>query len=194
MLAAPSLNPAALILTFMLFDQRIALTRFAAASVLVFFTGFLADKLFNPTQVNLPERQQESTGQVLSLFLGSCLQMAIRTLPLIAIGVFVSMAVALWLPVDVFSSPSSQPLAVIAVALVAVPLAMPTFFEIPLALVLLSAGAPAGAVMAMLVAGPAINLPSLLTIARSTNSRVAASVALAVFTLAVTAGLLVSVV
>jgi len=69
---------------------------------------------------------------------------------------------------------------------------MPTFFEIPLALVMLSAGAPAGAGVAMLIAGPAINLPSLFTIARSTNWRVAAAVALTIFAVAVAGGLLVS--
>ena len=82
-------------------------------------------------------------------------------------------------------------MAIVAVALIAVPLSMPTFFEIPLALILLAAGAPAGAAVAMLIAGPAVNLPSLFTIARSTNWKVAGSVAFTVFVLAVAAGLLV---
>ncbi len=50
----------------------------------------------------------------------------------------------------------------------------------------------AGAAVAMLIAGPAINLPSLFTIARSTNWKVAGSVALTIFVLAVAGGLLVS--
>ena len=83
-------------------------------------------------------------------------------------------------------------MAIVAVALIAVALAMPTFFEIPLALILLAAGAPAGAAVAMLIAGPAVNLPSLFTIARSTNWKVAGSVAFTIFVLAVAAGLLVS--
>src|SRR5258708_7316744 len=51
MLAAPALNPAALILTFMLFDFWIAGTRAAASIALVLFTGMIADKIFGGTRV-----------------------------------------------------------------------------------------------------------------------------------------------
>ena len=192
MLAAPSLNPAALILTFMLFDHRIALTRLAVAVVAVFLTGILIDRLFTVKPIDCPTSDEESTRPVLTRFLRSCLQVAVRTVPLILIGVVVSMAIALWLPVGTFASTNGRIVAIVLVALIAVPLAMPTFFEIPLALILLSAGAPIGAVVAMLIAGPAVNLPSLFTIARSTNWKVAGSVALSIFVLAVAGGLLVS--
>jgi len=102
------------------------------------------------------------------------------------------MAIALWLPVGTLASTNGQIVAIVVVALIAVPLAMPTFFEIPLALILLSAGAPMGAAVAMLIAGPSVNLPSLFTIARSTNWKVASSVALSIFVLAVAGGLVVS--
>jgi hypothetical protein len=69
---------------------------------------------------------------------------------------------------------------------------MPTFFEIPLALLLLAAGMPAGAAVALLVAGPATNLPSLFTVARSTGWRAPALVGLTVWALASAAGLLVN--
>ena len=192
MLAAPSLNPAALILTFMLFEHRIALTRLAIAGLAVFLTGILIDKLFSLRPIDCPTSDDESGRPVLTTFLRSCLQMAVRTLPLIAIGVLISMAVALWLPVGALASTGGQTVAIVVVALMAVPLALPTFFEIPLALILLSAGAPPGAAVAMMIAGPAVNLPSLFTIGRSTNWKVATSVALTIFVLAVVGGLLVS--
>lgn len=192
MLAAPSLNPAALILTFMLFEHRIALTRLAIAGLAVFLTGILIDKLFSLRPIDCPTSDAESGRPVLTTFMRSCLQMAVRTLPLIAVGVLISMAVALWLPVGALASTGGQTVAIVVVALIAVPLAMPTFFEIPLALILLSAGAPPGAAIAMMIAGPAVNLPSLFTIARSTNWKVAGSVAFTIFVLAVTGGLLVS--
>jgi uncharacterized membrane protein YraQ (UPF0718 family) len=69
---------------------------------------------------------------------------------------------------------------------------MPTFFEIPLALILISLGAPPAAAVAMLIAGPAINLPSLLTIGRATNWKVASTVALSVLVLALAGGVLLS--
>ncbi len=193
MLAAPSLNPAALTLTFMLFDRRIALTRLAIAGLAVFLTGILIDKLFSLRPIDCPTSDEEGR-PVVTTFLRSCLQVAVRTLPLIAVGVLISMAVALWLPVGALASTGGQTVAIVVVALIAVPLAMPTFFEIPLALILLSAGAPPGAAVAMMIAGPAVNLPSLFTISRSTNLKVAASVALTIFVLAVAGGLLVSLV
>jgi uncharacterized protein len=192
MLAAPALNPAALVLTFMLFDHRIAATRVVAASLAVFFTGLLIERFvkFRPIECSTSEAQKAQP--LLKTFLGSCLQVAIRTVPLIMIGVLISMAIATWLPVGALASSGGRIVAIIAVAVIALPLAMPTFFEIPLALLLLAAGAPAGAAVAMIIAGPAVNLPSLFTIARSTNWKVAGSVAFAILVLAVAGGLAVS--
>ena len=192
MLAAPALNPAALILTFMLFDYRIAVVRLVVAACAVFFTGVLIERFVKVKPIECAPFEQEERQPLLLRFLRSCGQVAIRTLPLIAAGVLVSMAIALWLPVGALASTRGQLVATIIVALVAVPLAMPTFFEIPLGLLLLSAGAPAGAAMALMIAGPAINLPSLFTIAKSTNWRVAGAVALSIFLLAVLAGGLVN--
>jgi len=192
MLAAPSLNPAALILTFMLFDHQIALARLAMAGVAVLLTGILIDKLFSLRPIDCPTSDDESGRPVLATFLRSCLQVAVRTLPLIAVGVLTSMAIALWLPVGALASTGGQTVAIVVVAMIAIPLALPTFFEIPLALILLAAGAPAGAAVALMIAGPAVNLPSLFTIAGATNWKVAGSVALTIFVLSVAGGLLVS--
>ena len=192
MLAAPALNPAALILTFMLFDYRIATTRLVVSACAVFFTGALIERFIKVNPVQCTPAERGDTHQLLWTFLRSCGQVAIRTLPLIATGVVISMAIALWLPIGALASSRGELVATIIVALIAVPLAMPTFFEIPLAFLLLSAGAPAGAAVAIMIAGPAVNLPSLFTIARSTNWKVAAAVALAIFLLAVLGGVLVS--
>src|SRR5439155_1120595 len=71
------------------------------------------------------------------------------------------------------------------------PLALPTFLELPLALSLLAAGFPAGAAVAFLFAGPAVNLPSLLNVARLTGWKPAALITILVWGLAVIGGLLV---
>ena len=192
MLAAPALNPAALVLTFMLFDYRIATTRLAVSVCAVFFTGAVIERFIKVKPINCQPTDADDPQPLLIRFLRSCGQVAIRTLPLIAIGVLISMAIALWLPVGALASSRGQLVAIIVVAMIAVPLAMPTFFEIPLALLLISAGAPVGAVAATMIAGPAINLPSLFTIARSTNWKVAGAMALSIFLLAVSGGVLVS--
>jgi uncharacterized membrane protein YraQ (UPF0718 family) len=66
--------------------------------------------------------------------------------------------------------------------------ALPTFFEIPIAALLLQLGAPPAAAIAFLIAGPIVNLPSLLVLARETSPRVAVSLATAVFLVSALAG------
>ena len=193
MLAAPALNPAALILTFMLFDYKIAAMRVTAGLVAVLFIGMIADKVIGQGRVPLEVDSISPNVSVRShllRFIRSCVQITLRLIPAIVIGVLVSMIVAQWLPVGVLTSPHARLLAVIVVATFAVPLALPTFFEIPLAVVLLGLGAPMGAALAVLIAGPSINLPSLLSIMRSTNWKIAAMVAASIWVIAVASGLI----
>ena len=195
MIAAPALNPAALILTFMLFDYSVAGTRAAASVAAVLFTGMIADKVFGRTRIPCEVdyvSQDLSARSHLVRFLRSCGQVALRLIPVILIGVLASMVIAQWLPASAVTSSNGKLLAVIIVATFAIPLALPTFFEIPLAFVLLSSGAPVGAALALLIAGPAINLPSLLTIMRSTSWKVAAVVAASIWAIAVASGILVN--
>jgi uncharacterized protein len=194
MIAAPALNPAALILTFMLFDFKIATTRATASIAAVLFTGMIADRMFGSTRVPC---EVDDVGPALSWrsqllrFVRSCFQVALRLVPVIVIGVLISMIFAQWLPASAFASSNTRFFAVILVATFAVPLALPTFFEIPLAFVLLASGAPPGAALALLIAGPAINLPSLLTIMRTTSWKVAAVVATSIWAIAVASGMLI---
>lgn len=193
MLAAPALNPAALILTFMLFDYKVAGMRTVASIAAVLFTGAIAEKIFDKSSLACEVddvSQGLSRRDLLLRFVRSCGQVALRLVPVIVLGVLASMMIAQWLPTGAFSSPGAKLLAVVVVATFAIPLALPTFFEIPLAFVLLASGAPPGAALALLIAGPAINLPSLLTIMRSTNWRVAAVVATSVWVIAVASGVL----
>src|SRR5882762_8882912 len=84
MLAAPALNPAALILTFMLFDYKIAGTRLAASIAAVLFTGMIADKIFGAVSVpcEIDEGPQYSSGRSYLLrFVRSCFQVALRLVP-----------------------------------------------------------------------------------------------------------------
>src|SRR5207253_5730221 len=194
MLAAPALNPAALILTFMLFDYKIGVTRAAASVAAVLFTGMIADRIFGSTEVHCDVDDWQTEGRPADLlhFLQACARVSVRLLPVIVIGVLASMIIAQMIPVRTFDSTAARFLAIAIVAAVAVPLALPTFFEIPLALILLGSGAPVGAAVALLIAGPSVNLPSLFTITRSTNWKVAAVVAASIWALAVASGILVS--
>jgi uncharacterized protein len=194
MLAAPALNPAALILTFMLFDYKVGTVRLAASIAAVLFTGMIADRLLGETSVHCKTDQWQAEARLADFvhFFRACARVTVRLVPIIVIGVVASMILAQMIPVRTFDSTAARILAIVVVAAFAVPLALPTFFEIPLALILLASGAPAGAAVALLIAGPSINLPSLLAIMRSTNWKVAGVVAASIWTLAVGAGILVS--
>src|SRR5713101_5939406 len=196
MLAAPALNPAALILTFMLFDYKVGTVRLGAAMAAVLFTGMIADKLLGRTSVSCDKDDWQAEARPTDFvhFLRACARVAVRLVPVIIIGVLLSMVIAQFVPAGTYNSNVAKFLAIIVVAAIAVPLALPTFFEIPLALILLGSGAPVGAAVALLIAGPSVNLPSLLTITRSTNWKVAAIVAASIWILAVAAGVLVSVI
>jgi uncharacterized membrane protein YraQ (UPF0718 family) len=194
MIAAPALNPAALILTFMLFDYKAGTVRLGASLAAVLFTGLIADRLLGKTKVHCDTDNWQAAGRPADFvhFLRACARVTVRVVPVIIIGVVLSMIIAQIIPAYAFASPAARILAIVVVAAVAVPLALPTFFEIPLALILLASGAPLGAAVALLIAGPSVNLPSLFTIMRSTNWKVAGVVALSIWTLAVGAGILVS--
>ncbi len=194
MLAAPALNPAALILTFMLFNYKVGMVRLGGAMIAVLFTGMIADRLLGRTSVSCARNDWQAEARPADFihFLRTCARVAFRLIPVIVIGVLLSMIIAQMIPVRTFHSTLAMFLAIIIVAAFAVPLALPTFFEIPLALILLGSGAPVGAAVALLVAGPSVNLPSLLTIMRSTNWKVAAIVAASIWILAVASGVFVS--
>jgi uncharacterized membrane protein YraQ (UPF0718 family) len=188
MLASPALNPAALTLTFMLFGSTVGVMRVVLSVVAVAAIGPLVEEMFPEVHAagNL-EIGSRSAGQS---FLRALFTVIARTIPALIIGLLTSMLLVQWLPAGTFASGSARFLATVIVATIAVPLALPTFLEIPLALTLLAAGLPAGAALAMLFAGPAINLPSLFATARMVGWRVAALVAAFVWLIAICGGLL----
>jgi len=193
MLASPGLNPAALVLTFLLFPPALGAARLAAALLLVFAVPPILARTVG-AGVRAPRRALDASADdapptsarnAVVRFGASFVTLTIRTVPLILGGVLVS---SLLLPASVNLSGGGTVVAVAGVATLAVLVAVPTFFELPIAIVLVKAGLP-GAAAAMLIAGPIVNLPSLLIVARETRPRVALALGLAVWAVAVTVGL-----
>jgi uncharacterized membrane protein YraQ (UPF0718 family) len=189
MLGSPALNPAAIVLTFLLFAPKIAAARLFMAALAVFGSGAVIERLF-PNHVSVLKRNEGADAA--EGFGRSLLAVSVRTIPVLVIGVICSMLVVEYLPAALFASSSFRSFSVVATATVAVFIAMPTFFEIPLALSLIAAGAPIGAAAALLFAGPVINLPSLLALAKTTNWRIAATLAGLIWTVAVFGGLILN--
>lgn len=203
MLGSPGLNIAALILTFLLFAPHIAVARVALTLVAVLGLTALIGKGFEGrvggaslTKPKEPKACDVSIQDVTSWrdgvlrFAGSLVHITLVTVPLIALGVLLS---SLILPSLGSISGLAAVLTIGIVAAVAVLIALPTFFEIPLALLLLQVGAPEGAALALLFAGPIVNLPSLLVLAKDGETRrVSGALALGIFALAFGGGLLLA--
>lgn len=87
MLAAPALNPAALILTFMLFDYRVGTVRLGASIVAVLFTGLIADRLLGGTKVHCSTDNWQAEARPADLvhFLRACARVAVRVIPVIVL-------------------------------------------------------------------------------------------------------------
>jgi len=191
MLAAPGLNPADLAVTFLVFPRGIALARLALSLLLVFGVG-ISSGLFRekvPAEVCAIDEPAPSWSAWQKSFVRTLAETAWRTLPAMLLGALLS---AIVIQLDSFSSPlltEHTVLAVLLAAGVATLIALPTFGEIPLGLALLAAGAPTGAVVAVLVAGPIINIPSLLVLRRATSWRLATGLAALVMVVAFGGGL-----
>jgi uncharacterized membrane protein YraQ (UPF0718 family) len=193
-LASPSLNPAALTLSFILFPLRIAGARVAMALIMVLLGSAVVAKITRDSALaTTPEKDapQNSTWQgLLTSYANSIVHVSVRTVPLILLGIWASMWIMRRLPPQLGAATGEHVLVVAGIALLATILTLPSLFEIPLALSMLAVGGPAGGAAALLFAGPATNLPSLLVIGRYSSWKVAASLAVLVWGIALTGGLL----
>ncbi len=190
-LASPSLNPAALTLTFMLFPLRISALRLAMALLLVLVGSVLVARIAQAPILIRPSTSEENQITWLGLlasYAKSVAYISLRVVPLILLGIWASMWIMSHLSLTGALS-GARVLSILMIALFAVLLTLPSLFEIPLALSVLAAGGPPGAAAALLFAGPAINLPSLLVIGRYSNWKVAVSLALLVWGIAVVGAL-----
>lgn len=195
MLASPGLNPAALVLTFLLFPLDLSLLRLAAALLAVLVLPGLLQRWFGSSlRVRKTPGASDDPGPAnfrdyVARFGRSIAYLTVVTIPLIAAGVLLS---SLILPMGLKAGTAGALLAVTIVGAAAVMVALPTFFEFPLAFLLLNLGSP-GAAAAILFAGPIINLPSLFVLARETNVKVASALGVGIWVLAVAAGLVAAI-
>jgi uncharacterized protein len=191
-LASPSLNPAALTLSFILFPWRIAAGRLVMALFLVLIGCVLVARIARPRiseLVSIAESAESTWPGLLAAYGESVAYISLRTVPLILVGIWASIWLMSRVPLNEAVN-GTRISVIVIVALIAVLLTLPSLFEIPLALSVLAAGGPAGAAAALLFAGPAINLPSLLVIGRYGSWKVAGALALLVWAIASIGGLL----
>jgi uncharacterized membrane protein YraQ (UPF0718 family) len=197
MIAAPALNPAALVLTFLLFPADVAWARLWMSLAAVFVGTALVVRLAGKVRDAARRLQttreigDEPHGSDVVRFVTACGQVAVRTVPIILLGVVIAALLTEGMQIDPGALPSASIWAIAITAAVAVPVALPTFSEIPLAATLIAAGAPAGAAAALLFVGPAVNLPSLFTVGRVAGWKTAILIASMVWLVAVAGGLVI---
>lgn len=194
MLASPGFNLGAIILSFALLPTRIGVARVVAASAIVLGLSALIGRTLEGSEASgaeacaTPEAEQlDGSSHFLVRFLRSAAYLVAITVPLIVAGVLLS---GLALPHVTRLAGASLFVGVAVTALVGTLAALPTFFEIPIALVLLSLGAPPAVVTAFVIAGPIVNLPSLLVLGREAGPRVALALGGGVWLVSTAAGLL----
>lgn len=190
MLAAPSLNPAALILTFMLFPLPIAAGR--AAMTLTALAGIAVVGARMTVSPVLKLREDELTSKphpLLGSFAAAIVHVAVRTVPLILGGIAIGIFLFNQAPGSAVLVHSNSPFLVALVIGAALLLPVPTLFEIPLGYSLFVAGIPAGMIAAVLFVGPVVNLPSLLVVGRAAGARVGTTLGLFLWFVAVGIGL-----
>ena len=194
-LAAPSLNPVALTLSFILFPWRIAGGRLAMALTLVLIGSAFVARITRSSKlpINLREAEPDTKWpELFSSYAKSLFYIALRTVPLVVVGIWASMWIMRRLPLSTLGvTAGGHAFGIAIIAMIAVLLTLPSLFEIPLALSILAAEAPIGAAAVVLFADPAINLPSLLVIGRHSSWKVAVTLACLVWAIAATGGLLV---
>lgn len=127
----------------MLFPLPIGAARVAMSAVAVFAGTALVTRIFaaGAAAAHVPVVQAAScaaAGSSVVRFVKSCFYVAGRTIPLLVVGVVVGMAISDYLPVVTFTSWQARAAVTAIIALLAIPIALPTFFEVPLALALLS--------------------------------------------------------
>jgi uncharacterized membrane protein YraQ (UPF0718 family) len=152
---------------------RLALT----AAALVGIAG-LATVVSQPT-TEIPEQRASREQQpLLAGYAESVVHVSLRTVPLILMGVPIAILIFNHLEqIYSFGVANSVGMRILFLSAVLL-LPMPTLFEIPFAYSLLLSGASSGLVAAVLFVGPAINLPSLLVVARAAGIKAGLPLAL----------------
>ena len=162
-LGNPALNPVVLVFAVLVLPWELAATRIAFGVLLVGGLAALASRRAEPAPlVDLPAAP-EPEGSTVVRYLATLRRLSVRLLPEYLVLVLVLGAMrGLLLPLG--DGATLGVVAVIVLAVAGTLLPVPTGAEVAAAAALLAAGAGAGAATALLLALPAISLPSLLMV------------------------------
>ena len=176
LIATPQTGIDSILATFSLMGVGFAVTRPVAALVTGICGGILVNRLV-PAELQKPNQNSQLSTINSQLKIWRVLRYAyfdmIQDIGLrLAIGLLIAALIQVSVPDEFFLTFGSQPLLqMLIILMVAVPMYICSTGSIPVAAALIMKGLSPGAVLVMLMAGPAVNIASILVVRKSMGSR-----------------------
>ena len=175
LIATPQTGIDSILATFSLMGLGFAITRPVAALVTGVCGGFLVNRLVKDNEgeyVADASCKVESGNRIWRVFKYAYFDM-IQDIGLrLAIGLLVAALINVAVPDEFFLSFGKQPLLqMLVILVVAVPMYICSTGSIPVAAALMMKGLSPGAALVMLMAGPAVNIASILVVRKSMGNR-----------------------
>lgn len=195
-LGNPLLNPAVIVFLLLVLPWQYAAVRVVLGGVLVLGVSALVGRVVDGAGAAPPPPaaalDPQSWRALPGSFARSLLRLLVVLVPEYAIVVFLTGAVSGWLSDFPGLSAQLGTAAVLAAAVAGAMLVVPTGGEIPVVAAVAASGAGLGVAGALLVALPALSLPSVVMVGRALSWRVTGLVVAAVVAAAVVAGALLA--
>lgn len=184
LLSAPAFNPAAIFLTLGFLGWKFALARVLAAVSSGILVGYATDRIFKnrlpePEPIHIDAQlsgiaqENEGFGKRLANMVLYSWEFVKMVLPLILLGVVCAGLVKAFLhPSVIVKYLGNGILPIMLSSAIGVFMYTPTLVEIPLVRGFLESGMGTGAVMAFLLTGPALSLPSILGVCKIVKPKV----------------------
>lgn len=169
----PLLNPAVLIFLTLVLPWQYALTRFVFGILIAVGASALIGRWIKGRVEAVPEQSPEPLrmSSLPQRYLRSLSKFTLILVPEHLALVFVIGLISPWLSGVYGLEPQAGALAVLIAAVVGTLLVIPTGGEIPIIIALLAAGVGAGTTGALLIALPALSIPSMVMVGKSLGWR-----------------------
>ena len=197
LIATPQTGIDSILATFSLMGLGFAITRPVAALVTGVCGGFLVNRLVKDSDgeyiAETSSCKVESGNRIWRVFKYAYFDMVQDIGLRLAIGLLVAALINVAVPDEFFLSFGKQPLLqMLVILVVAVPMYICSTGSIPVAAALMMKGLSPGAALVMLMAGPAVNIASILVVRKSMGSRFTWIYLLTIVVFSVLFGLLVN--
>lgn len=193
LLGNPILNPATIIFMGFVLGWNFAIFRILIGLIVVFVVSTFASKLIKDDKINtdlevFKTEDVEKSGNLFERWIKTLLQLVIDTIPIYIIVVGILGASRAFLFPVISPVWGNSIIAIIGLAIAGTLFVIPTAGEIPIIQTLMMFGLGIGPTATLLIALPAISLPSLLLVKRVFPTRVLVFVGISVAMISIISG------